>query len=148
MAAKKNYSERLAVASAYDLPFLPKSFDAALSVFSPFDTGEVARILESQGTFLVVGPGPTHLHGLANHIYKHPRPHKGNFNEMDKSTDFKCTDEKAIDIQLQLHGEDIYNLFTMTPYFWSASKNQQQAISALGVLNTPASFIIRVYEKV
>ena len=135
----------LAVASAYDLPYSDASFAAALSVFSPLQETQTTRILKANAKLLVVGPGENHLKGLAECIYNSFRPHKP--APLLSTEHWQLEHEKDITETLTVKGEQIYNLLTMTPYFWSCAKEKQEQLKQQQELITPASFNLRVYSR-
>lgn len=137
---------KLAVASAYDLPFEANSMDYALSVFSPIDMNEIAKVLKSGSVFIAVGPAKNHLQGLAEEIYDTFKPHKNGFTDANQHSEFKPISHQVIEQTTTITGSDIYNLLTMTPYYWSTSEQKQQAIKALKTLSTPLAFEINTYQ--
>lgn len=139
--------QKLAVASAYDLPFISQSFDCAISVFSPVDMAEIARILSPGGILITVGPANNHLQGLAEVIYDSFQPHTNGFNTTDKNIEFERISSNVIEQDTTITGESIYNLLTMTPYYWSTSEDKQQAIKKLEELSTPLAFEINSYKR-
>lgn len=154
LAAKRRNSSgypsynALAVASAYDLPLADSSIHAAFSVFAPLDATETARVLASNATLITVGPASNHLQGLAEHIYETFKPHQSGFNTLDNSSQFTSTAQHTLNQTVTLTGAAIYNLLTMTPYYWSASQDTQQKIKALTSLTTPLAFEVKTYSRV
>jgi 23S rRNA (guanine745-N1)-methyltransferase len=147
LAARRKVYQQLAVASAFDLPFVNQSFDSALCVFSPLDANEAARVLKPNGFLITVGPAAGHLRGLAEQIYQQFLPHQEASGPIAKSPHFRCVDDFTLTKDITVEGEDIFNLLTMTPYYWSASEEKQQALKQLAVLTTPLAFRLRVYRR-
>jgi 23S rRNA (guanine745-N1)-methyltransferase len=147
LAAKRTLNAVLAVASAYAIPFADGAFDTALSVFSPVDAGETARILAPGGRIIMVGPGGQHLRGLVSHIYDRALPHQGNYQALDAAPQFKLVDQFELKQTTTIAGEDILPLLTMTPYYWHTRPEQKDRLSALDQLETPLHFIVKTYEK-
>lgn len=152
LAAKRKNNQtqaytKLAVASAYDLPVMDNCFDCAMSVFSPIDTKEAARVLKSGGLFIAVGPANNHLQGLAEAIYDSFKPHENGFKSLDNDSHFKQVNHKILAQEITLQGEAIYHLLTMTPYYWSASAEKQEAIKKRAELTTPLAFEITCYQR-
>ncbi|MDZ7923686.1 MAG: methyltransferase domain-containing protein [Marinagarivorans sp.] len=137
----------LAVASAYDLPLTDSSIHAALSVFAPLDANETARVLVPGATLITVGPASNHLQGLAEQIYETFNPHQSGFNRLDSSPQFIGTAQHTLNQTVTLTGTAIYNLLTMTPYYWSASQDTQQKIKTLDSLTTPLAFEVKTYRR-
>ena len=49
---------------------------------------------------------------------------------------------------ITVNGADIFDLLTMTPYYWHSSADQQKKLWSLDQLITPIHFYLRVYQKV
>ena len=62
---------------------------------------------------------------------------------------FKLIDEIHIKDDITLKSKDeIYNLFTMTPYYYKSSKESMNKLLSKDSLNTRVSFVLLVYQKV
>lgn len=146
LAGKRKLDATLAVASAFKLPFFDNTFDVAVSVFSPIDAEEAARVLKPGGHLIMVGPGEQHLHALAEQIYTQAQTHQGNKQALSDTPFFEHLYQRRIDRNIIVKGQDIFNLLTMTPYYWSATEAQQQAIKTLPELDTAISFNIDCYR--
>ena len=61
---------------------------------------------------------------------------------------FELVDEIHIkdDITLKT-SQEIYDLFTMTPYYYKTSKESIEKLLSLNSLNTRISFVLLVYKK-
>ncbi len=147
MAARRKMGADLAVASAYQLPVADQSMDLALSVFSPVSPEEVSRVLKPGGYLLMVGPGPEHLQVLIAHIYDNPQPHEGNTVTEDVPGLQKIT-EDALSFELRVSGEHVFDLLTMTPYYWKCNQEQQKSFQHMDALQTPVDFYLRVYQRI
>lgn len=64
-----------AVGSSYSIPVQDSSFDAVLSVFAPFDSNEVKRVLVPGGILIRVSPGADHFRQIKQALYPEYRPH-------------------------------------------------------------------------
>ena len=146
MAAKRKIFNANVVASAYDLPYFDQQFDIALSVFSPLSLDECIRILKPGGYLIAVGPGPSHLKGLAEKIYSQFKPHQNPITQWTHSA-LQKVEHIAIKENLTIKGEHTYPLLTMTPYYWSCRSEQQKAIEQLDQLQTPIEFEITLFQK-
>ncbi|WP_053980678.1 putative RNA methyltransferase [Marinagarivorans algicola] len=138
---------QLAVASAYDLPFMTQNFDCAVSVFSPVDPPETARVLKPGGQLIIVGPAKNHLKGLAESIYDEFKPHANGFRTLEGHPSFERLGSTIIEQNATIEGASIYQLLTMTPYFWSTSEEKQAAIKKRATLSTPLAFEISRYKR-
>ena len=149
LAAKRKLPAQWAVASVYQLPFADQSFDLALSIFSPLDPQEVQRVLKPGGHLIMVGPGPDHLSGLMAHIYDDVRPHQGNpvLEEAVQQGAFQHLTHQDLKYEMTVTGPDIFNLLTMTPYYWKCDEATQQAFREMQQLRTLAHFAVDCYLR-
>lgn len=146
MGAKRKFAQHAVVGSAYNLPFEDHSFDDVLCVFSPFSAQELRRVLKPGGRFILVGPAPQHLNQLASIIYDEVRPHGGNISETEQLSEFTLLDSLHVSDQVTVEGTLIYDLLTMTPYYWQSTPEQQAMIQQLDRLTVDLDFSIKIYE--
>lgn len=143
LGAKKGCAE-YAVAGVYSIPTEDGIFDAVLNVFSPHAFSEYARVLKTDGSLIVVYPGPEHLIELKRVLYD-----ESTF-ENDKSLDtdlFVKADKREIKYKIDVAGEDIGNLLAMTPYYYRTSPEKIEKASALSHIETTASFVVETLKK-
>lgn len=149
LAARRGLAGQWAVASVYQLPFFEQTFELALSVFSPLSPEETARVLKPGGHLVMVGPGPTHLQGLMAEIYAQVQAHQGNpvlKHHLDQSQWEPVATHEVL-LSLEVLGGDIFNLLTMTPYYWKCDPETQARFQRMERLYTPAHFEIQVYRR-
>lgn len=138
---------KLAVISAYALPFFDGVFETAVSIFSPISPAETARVLVENGRLLMVGPGEEHLRGLAEQIYDEIVPHEGNHSLLDEAPEFKLQSQQEIKETITVAGEDVHDLLMMTPYYWHSKPEQQEKLANLSQLETTIHFYINEYRR-
>lgn len=145
MAARRSQSVHYAVASNAAIPLPAESMDCVLRIFAPGYPQEVLRILKPGAWYVVVTPGPRHLHGLRRLVYDQPREHAPpdpdceGFQHIERiDLDFGiCVADQAA----------IGSLLAMTPYFWKTSREKQAAIVKLDRLDTEVSFLVDYYRR-
>lgn len=136
------------VASINDLPFLAASLDIVLSVFSPANIPEFARILKESGSLVFVSPGPKHLNGLREIIYPVTREHAAPSISQKAETHFSPAAVQRITYPLELEGrQTIMDLLAMTPYFWNIDQETQAKVAALDRLQLDVDVEIHVFKK-
>ncbi len=135
----------LAVCGIFSLPFADDSADVILSVFAPVGNEENLRVLRQGGIMLVAGPGKEHLSGLKKAVYDSPYENSDKHKEYGGFCYLGC---ECIKYTATVKKEHIYDLFTMTPYYWKTSKSDAQKLSALESLETELDFVISVYRKI
>lgn len=144
-AAKRNQSMTCIVASTYAVPLLNETVDVAYCVFAPFSINEVSRVLVEGGIFIEVFPLERHLLDLKAVLYAKPYTNDENHNVYE-GFDHVATHRVTGTIYLD-DNTDIYNLFTMTPYYHRTPEKGVQALGALESLQTEIGFGFAVYRK-
>lgn len=132
------------VCGIFSLPFSDEFADAVISVFAPVCESENARVLKKGGIMLVAGPGKTHLSGLKSAIYESPYENPEKHREYEG---FIYVGSRNVKYETIIEKEHIYDLFTMTPYYWKTSKRDAEKLASLETLSTELDFVISVYRK-
>ena len=89
---------------------------------------------------------PIILISFKKSIYNEPYKNKP---EIKNDELFVMTDSKELKYNITLKSsEDIYNLFTMTPYYYKTSKEDLGKLLKLETLTTTVHFAIEIYKKV
>ena len=136
------------VASINDLPFLDDSLDLVLSVFSPANIPEFARILKQSGSLVFVSPGPKHLNGLREIIYPVTREHDAPAITEKAKELFSPAAVQRITYPLELtSNQTIMDLLAMTPYYWNIDRETKGKVAALDRLQMDVDVQIRVFRK-
>lgn len=136
------------VASINDLPFVADSLDIVLSVFSPANVAEFARILKPSGSLVFVSPGPHHLNGLREIIYPVTREHEAPAITEKARELFSPAVVARITYPLELFGSrTIMDLLAMTPYYWNIDRETKAKVAALDRLQLDVDVEIRVFRK-
>lgn len=143
-AAKRNSRIGLAVSGSYHMPIADGSIDTIVNTFSPLALEETHRVLSDGGIFIMAIPEEEHLFGLKSAIYEHP--YKNKVAEYALSG-FELLYTERVRYQLLLEGDDVKNLFMMTPYAYRTSASDREKILSLDSLRTDADFRIFVYQK-
>lgn len=146
LGGKKNKSLALAVASVYHLPVAEGSVDMLFEVFAPFAEEEYARVLKSGGKMVMAIPAPRHLYELKAILYENPYE-----NEVQDTAliHFRLLERKSVTRTLTLtKDEEVWNLFTMTPYFYRTSPADKEKLRHAAPLALTAAFEVLVYEKI
>ena len=149
-ACKKQRAEKLenieyCIGNLMNLPFMDESFDFMLNCFALLDEKEFNRVLKENGYFIRVLPDADHLLGIKQVLYKNVIL---NVMKEKNINGFELVDEIHIkdDITLKT-SQEIYDLFTMTPYYYKTSKESIEKLLSLNSLNTRISFVLLVYKK-
>ncbi len=134
-----------AVAGIFDMPLADECADCVLSVFAPVPELEAHRVLKSGGIMIVVSPGEKHLEGLKKAVYCNVYD-----NEVQEKsyTGFELSETYIAEDTIKVEGENIKNLFHMTPYYWKTSESDAEKLSKISCLSTKIEFLIRIYKKI
>ena len=144
-AALRRDGVSLLVAGVYAMPFADESFDALLSVFSPFAGEEFCRTLKKDGILISVIPGAKHLWDLKSVLYDTPYE--------NVVADYTLEGFDMIE-KIELHDrillktpEQIRNLFAMTPYFHRTPRQGHERLQLLERLDCETSFEVLIYRR-
>lgn len=134
-----------AVCGIFDMPVTDASVDCLLSVFAPVPDLEALRVLRKNGLMLVVSPGEKHLEGLKKAVYDNIY-----YNDVtEKLIDgFEYLGKDFIEDTITVEGDNITNLFHMTPYYWKTSEKDFEKLKCLSVLTTKIEFVVSIYKKI
>ncbi len=144
--AKRNKQIKLAAASVFRLPVADESCDMVLSLFAPVSVQEFTRVLRPGGILIRAIPLEKHLWSLKAAVYD--RPYK---NEADsgEAEGFEIVERREIRQRIHLTcNEDIINLFTMTPYYYKTSAEDQIKLKNMDELDTETAFGLLTYQRV
>ncbi len=143
-AARRCENAKLAVASAYSLPFFDSSFDVLFNVFAPCAYSEFARVIKREGVLIKAVPLSDHLWELKKAIYE--KPYK---NKPELTDDiFEKIGERELKYKIQLDSNKrISELFSMTPYLYKTSRDDIKKLEELSFLETTVHFGVEIYKK-
>lgn len=143
-AAKQNKGISYAVGSVFHLPVADHSCSMVLNLFAPYCGEEFRRVLAPEGYLFLVIPGENHLWELKQAVYD--QPYRNQVKDyglegfaLEQAVEVKDT------IALQ-SGEDIKNLFSMTPYYYKTSAENAARLEALDSLTTQIQFEVLIYR--
>ena len=145
-AKKEGWDNLLySTASVFELPVRDSAADAVINIFAPCAENEYKRVLHSGGYLFVVGAGKEHLMGLKRAIYDDVYE---NGERADMPESMEHVDKIIARHEIEVKGEeDIFALFSMTPYYWRTSEQDKEKLKRLESLKTQIEFEINVYKK-
>ena len=143
-AARRTKDVEFAVASAYHLPVADGRTDLLVNCFSPLAAEEFYRVLAPGGVFLYVVPAADHLWELKEVLYDRPYL---NAEEAIPYEGFEYLDIVKAEGAITPRGQDLADLFRMTPYYWKTPKEGGQRLSALEELTVRADFRVHVFRR-
>ncbi len=144
-AAGRGRGLPLAVASCFDIPVRDACADMLLSVFSPIVPSEFARVLKPGGMLLLAVAGERHLLGLKQLLYDTP------YLNAYKETDYPgFSFEARVPVRTHAVLSDsrlIFDLFTMTPYYWKTPVEGVRRLRQVTRLETELGFDLLIYRR-
>lgn len=149
-ACKKKRATKLenidyVIGNLMNLPFKDESFSFMLNCFALMDEKEFYRVLKNEGYFIRVLPDANHLLGIKKVLYENVIL---NVMKEKEINGFTLIDEIHIEDKVTLkNSSEIYDLFTMTPYYYKTSKESIDKLLKLNSLTTELSFVLLVYKK-
>lgn len=143
-ACKAKSGVHYCVCSSFHMPLSDACADVVLSVFSPFDSKEIARVLKPGGFFIKAGPGSRHLYDLKKVLYETPYENE----EEHRLEMLHFCRQETLSYSMQVSsGADLQALFHMTPYYWRTPKQGRKRLEQLNELAIEAQFLIQIYQK-
>ncbi len=143
-AAKLLKLGHFAVASTYSIPLCSATQDAVVQVFAPSSEQEIYRILDDQGLWIKVSPGPEHLFELKQKVYDTPERHTV---DTLVPSGFTLLETKSLTFPMNLSSPEIREaLLMMTPFYWQISETKKDALLA-SLMSLTADFHIQLFSK-
>lgn len=142
-AAKRGLKE-LAVASTAKLPVASDSCHAVLNIFSPPELKEFHRVLGPDGILIRALPMENHLLGLKQAVYDKALLNPAPVSEIEG---YELLEAVPVQYEITVQGEDIWNLFSMTPYYYKTGKADQDKLKSLDTLTTQVEILVLTYKK-
>jgi 23S rRNA (guanine745-N1)-methyltransferase len=147
-AAKADLAGLYAVASTHRMPVRPQKVAVLLTHFSPVSADDFRRVVGPGGVVLVGSPGPEHLFGLKELLYDVPARHEPD-RALIREPGFELLMTHRIRYAIDLQGPgQVSNLLLMTPYFWSASREDQTRLAEVPELRTEVDVMVRAFRRV
>ncbi|KZN66601.1 hypothetical protein N473_09415 [Pseudoalteromonas luteoviolacea CPMOR-1] len=143
-AAKRYTKPNFSVASSKDAPFKSEYADVVLSIFAPVFTQESARLLQPDGTLIVVGPGPKHLFELKQKIYDDVRLHEA----PECPEGFEVVEQTLVEDNQSVASDIVEHLIKMTPFAWKFKDSHYNELAQRKAHNVTFSFLITQYKKI
>lgn len=143
-AKRQSADISFAAANIFAMPIRDRSVDAVFSMFAPVPAEDSERILKDGGLLVVVSSGSRHLWQMREVLYGEPRLSPP-YDKVPKG--FSPVLSRSLLYTVTLSGNDIKNLFTMTPFYYRSPKEGKEKLLSLQTLTTEISVEYKVYEK-
>ena len=143
-AARRVREAEFAVASVYHMPVGDGAASLLLDCFAPLALEEYRRVLRPGGVFLYVVPAPEHLMEMKQILYETP------YENPDQTVEyqgFRYLDVVPVSRRVALEGENILDLFRMTPYAWKTPREGMARLGERKTLEVTASFRVHVFRR-
>ena len=144
LAAKAEKEARYAVASSFHQPVADGWADVVWNIFSPMAREEFLRVLRPGGVVLYAVPGPRHLFGMKQALYRTPYE---NTEQEICYEGFVQIDRLRVEDVITVPADMLENLFAMTPYYWNTPADGAARLRQLPQLTTEICFDFLVLQK-
>lgn len=144
LASKSRKNHTYFVANLSNIPIADKSIDTAIHLFAPFNEKEFSRVLKDDGVLYSVIPGENHLIEMKSIIYDTPYT---NDEKAPDTTELKLISKTKITDKVDITGDDLRQLFAMTPYYYRTSKDDIAKLDTVDTLSLTVDFVILEYRK-
>ena len=144
-AAAKYKGKQWLCATAAHIPVEPESVQLLTSLFAITLPEEFHRVLKKDGWYFQVLVAQDHLLGLKSIIYD-----QLNFKEKDTVPElpgFSLVKSVPIRFTFTVEGQQIRNLFSMTPHVFRIGKEGARRLEETRVLTDTASCVLNVYRR-
>ena len=147
LASKRNKSDNYHyfVANLSSIPIESESIDTAMHLFAPFQENEFQRVLKPDGVLYSVIPGENHLFEMKEILYENP--YKNDEKTPETTGALILQDTTKVAEKVTITGEDLWTLFSMTPYFYRTSEEDKAKLKATKSLDLTVEFVILKYVK-
>lgn len=145
-AAAKYKNAAWLCATAAHIPVADESAGLLTSLFALTLPEEFHRVLKPQGLYFQVLAAQDHLLGLKSIIYD-----QLNFKEKDTIPElpgFERLESIPIRFTFTVEGEQVQNLFSMTPHVFRIGKDGAERLRQTQCLTDTASCVLNVYRRV
>lgn len=132
------------VSSLFELPIRDSSADAVINLFAPVAENEFARVLRGGGLLIIAAAGRRHLYELKHALYSEAYENEGRH---DLPAGFEPIRHERLTYRFLCRGENIRDLFLMTPYAFRTSRSDAAKLDALTELDITADFDLFIYQK-
>ena len=144
-AAAKYKDHRWLCATAAHIPVEDGAAQLLTSLFALTLPEEFSRVLGEDGYYFQVLAAQDHLLGLKSIIYPELK-----FKEKDSVPElpgFSLVKSVPIRFSFTVEGEQVQNLFSMTPHVFRIGKEGAENLRKTGILTDTASCLLNVYRK-
>ncbi len=144
-AAAKYKDAQWLCATAAHLPVADGAAQLVTSLFALTVPGEFARVLEKNGYYFQVLAAQDHLLGLKSIIYPELK-----FRDKDSVPELDCfrlLTSRPIRFSFTVEGQQVQNLFSMTPHVFRIGKAGAENLRSTQSLHDTASCVLNVYQK-
>lgn len=147
LAAKRYRDITWLVASGAALPLADGSMDVVCNMFTQIHLAEMLRVLAPGGHVLVVTPAADHLQSVRAELFDEVRAHEPEKFLAGFEAAFDALPATEVRFPLQLGGQSLRQLLTMTPYVWKAKPGKRAALECRESFATEAAFTLMLFRK-
>ena len=143
-AAAKYKGHTWLTATAAHIPVPDRSADLVMSLFAVTLPEEFSRVLKAGGYYFQVLACQDHLLGLKSIIY--PELKLKEKDSIPELPGFELVKSLPIRFTFTVEGEQIQNLFSMTPHVFRIGKEGAERLNNTEILTDTASCVLNIYR--
>lgn len=143
LAARRSRAVTWCVGTSRALPFHDRSLAVVLNIFCRPHGPETRRVLEPDGTLLLVGPGVDHLQELREVLYDHVVRQESHSTGNVIEEGFALRATETLEYEFTLAGPALGQLARMTPHFWRAPQAGRERLATMHTLTLRAQFVVQ-----
>lgn len=144
MAAKRAKEITWCVGTSRALPFHDGSIDVVTNIFCRPHLPEIKRVLQDDGSLLIVGPGPNHLRELREILYATVKEE----TIENALPGFAAIDSELLHFEFTVENPQLMQLARMTPHYWRAPQSRRETLEGIDKLTLHADFLLQEYRAV
>ena len=106
---------------------------------APFNDREFSRVLKDDGVLYSVIPGENHLIEMKELLYDVP------YRNDEKAPDseiLQLVEREKVSEKVHISNDDLYELFSMTPYFYRTSEENKKRLDGVGDTALTVDFVM------
>jgi 23S rRNA (guanine745-N1)-methyltransferase len=144
LAAKESKNIRWLIDSIAQIPFQDHQLQGIISIFSPVNFAEFARILAQDGYLFIIRPSPQHLYELRDLLFSDIKNIQQDRMVEEAKSHFSIIQELPLTYEMTLNNEDLNHLLKMTPYYWRCTPAKRNQVLAMPGLKLTVDITLRV----
>jgi 23S rRNA (guanine745-N1)-methyltransferase len=147
VAGKRNRSITWLVGNNFFTPMADQALDFVVSIFSPTELSECARILKLGGYLIKIFPNRNHLMAIKEIVY--PMIKDKDYKQYEEGNDqLHLLSTERLTYTITLDKDSIWDLLVMTPHFWRVKTENKERLLSMEGIDVCVDITIAVFNKI